>query len=297
MIDDQLVHEFVEAASSPDAGELPRAALLIARLEYRWLDPEPWLARLTRLGALATARLERVGRGAGPRARVEALNELLFEQEGFAGNESRYDDPRNSFLNDVLERRTGIPITLSLVYLDVARRAGVPMEGVNFPGHFLVRCPAGRRNAGEAEELIIDPFHRGRLLTEADCRQLLRRHLGEEATFERRLLATAGKLQILARMLVNLKTLYVGMRSFPQARETVRLLLALDPRALTELRDHGLLSYHLGDHDGALRDLEGYLRASSSLAQSEGLDEESRSEYRQIWEHVKTLRRRIASFN
>lgn len=297
MMDEHLIRQFAEAAASPDEGDLPRAALFIPRLEYRRLDPAPWLSRLTRLGALATARLERLGRGADTRTRIEALNELLFEQEGFAGNETRYDDPRNSFLNDVLERKTGIPITLSLVYLDVARRAGVQMEGVNFPGHFLVRCRTGPGNVDEPDELIIDPFHRGRLLTEAECRQLLRRHLGEEATFDRRLLVTAMKPQILARMLVNLKTLYVSMRSFPQAREVVRLLLALDPQALSEIRDRGLLSYHLGDHEGALRDLEAYLQAVSRGVPTEGWNEERRSEYRQIWEHVKTLRRRIASFN
>jgi regulator of sirC expression with transglutaminase-like and TPR domain len=296
MMDPALVHAFVQAAASPDDGDLPRAALLVARLEYRRLDPGPWLARLTRLGALATARIERLGPAAGVRAQVETLNELLFDDEGFEGNEERYDDPRNSFLNDVLDRRTGIPITLSLIYLEVARRAGLHMEGVNFPGHFLVRCRTGRHDPETPRELIIDPFHRGALLTEAECRVLLRRHLGEEAAFNRRLLVPAGKAQILGRMLANLKRLYIDMRSFPQARDAVNLLLALDPLALVELRDRGLLSYHLGDHTAALRDLEAYLRAASLSGEPEP-DEESRAEHQQVWEHVKTLRRRIASFN
>jgi regulator of sirC expression with transglutaminase-like and TPR domain len=219
---------------------------------------------------------------------------VLYDEEGFAGNQERYDDPRNSFLNDVITRRTGIPISLGVVYLDVARQAGVPMEGVNFPGHFLVRWkpPAGRR---ARPELIVDPFHAGASLSEADCRELLRKHLGDEASYDRRLLARAAKRDILVRMLVNLKRLYVSMRSFPQARDTVELLLALDPLSLEELRDRGLLSYHLQQFPAALRDLETYLL---SVSRSGGAsDEESRDEYRQVWDHVKTLRRRVAGMN
>jgi regulator of sirC expression with transglutaminase-like and TPR domain len=296
-MDPALLHAFAEAASSSDDGDLPRAALIIARLEYPQLDPAPSLGQLTRLGALLTVRLERLGRKVDVHDQVTALNNLLFDDEGFAGNEARYEDPRNSFLNEVLERRTGIPVTLSLVYLEVARRAGLHMEGVNFPGHFLVRCRGTRRHPDGTRELIIDPFHRGALLTEAACRQLLRRHLGEDATFDRRLLAPADKPEILERMLLNLKRLYIGMRSFPQARDVVDLLLALDPASLSEVRDRGLLSYHLGEHSAALRDLEAYLQGSARTLGSLPPDEESRGEYQQVWEHVKTLRRRIASFN
>jgi regulator of sirC expression with transglutaminase-like and TPR domain len=296
MIDDATVSGFVSAATSADDADLPVAALLIARIEHHGLDPGPSLLKLERLGALAAASIERLGADASPRERIDALNALLFEQEGFSGNERFYEDPRNSFLNDVLDRRTGLPITLSVVYLDVARRAGVQLEGVNFPGHFLVRCRG--HHADQLGELLIDPFGGGTLLTDTDCRQLLRRHVGEETAFDRRMLVTAGKRDILVRMLVNLKRLYVSMRSFPQARDAVNLLVALNPLAADEVRDRGLLAYHVGEHLPALRDLEAYLRMTSRTGHPpEQADEDSRAEYQRVWEHVKTLRRRIASFN
>ena len=298
MIDEATQRAFLAAASGDDEGDLPRAALLVARVEHAGLDPEPWLSQLAALGEAAAARVERLGRDAGLQARVDALNELLFVEHGFTGNETTYEDPRNSFLNEVLARRTGIPISLSVVFLEVARLAGLPAEGVNFPGHFLVRCRATGAHQGQPRELLVDPFHGGTVLGEADCRRLLRRHMGDEATFDRRLLATADKRAILVRMLVNLKRVYVAMRSFPQARDIVGLLVALDPHDASELRDRGLLSYHVGDHVAALRDLEAYLQAVSRAgAARDEDDEEARREYRQVWEHVKTLRRRIAGFN
>jgi regulator of sirC expression with transglutaminase-like and TPR domain len=187
------------------------------------------------------------------------------------------------------------------VYLEIGRRAGLTLEGVNFPGHFLIRAPADP--AGAEDDLIIDPFHSGALLSEVDCRQLLRQHVGEEAAFDRRLLATATRQQIVVRMLVNLKRLYVRMRSFPQARAIADLLLAVDPSALAELRDRGLLAYHMEDFAAALRDLETYLRlmprdtAEAEAIDGDDADAEPASESAQIWEHVKTLRRRVASFN
>jgi regulator of sirC expression with transglutaminase-like and TPR domain len=298
MIDEATTSAFVSAARSTDEGDLPVAALLVARIEHHGLDPAPSLAELERLGTLAAASLRRLGPDASARERIEALNALLFEREGFSGNERFYEDPRNSYLNDVLERRTGLPIALSVVYLDVARRAGVKLEGVNFPGHFLVRHRGAAGHADEPRELLIDPYGGGTLLTETDCRHLLRKHVGEEATFDRRMLVTAEKPDILVRMLTNLKRLYVSMRSFPQAREAVSLLVAMDPLAADELRDRGLLAYHMGDHLSALRDLEAYLRITSRTGHPpEQADEDGRAEHQQVWEHVKTLRRRIASLN
>jgi regulator of sirC expression with transglutaminase-like and TPR domain len=281
-----LFKEFGRHAASADA-ELALPALLIARLEHPRLDPTPYVAELDALGAVARRRLGTLRGNPPPRARAEALSKLLFEDEGFAGNRDAYDDPRNSFLNDVLDRRTGIPITLALVYLEVARRAGVAAEGVNFPGHFLLRCaPPGE------PAIIIDPFNGGAVLSPADCRSLLREHVGETATFGPELFEPADKPAILRRMLANLKRVYVHLRSFQQARHATEMLLTIDPLARTELRDRGLLAYHLNDFGAALRDLESYLRLAGDDRASGGREEDE-----QIWEHVKALRRRVASLN
>ena len=291
MLSPDLIQEFTEAASSPDPG-LAGPALLIARLGYPRLDPAPCLARLAEMGVAAAERLSASHLSAAPHGPIDTLNRYLFEDQGFVGNTTDYDDPRNSFLNQVLERRTGIPITLALVYIEVARRAGVRVDGVNFPGHFLLRFPFGLEGAHDSA-VFVDPFGGGTVLTETDCRALLRRHAGDAVTFEPRLLAPATKQQILVRMLGNLKRIYVRMRSFPQGRAITELLLAINPSVLSELRDRGLLAYHLNDHTAALRDLETYLK----FAPRGGDREESRNERTEIWGHVKALRRRVASLN
>ncbi len=300
MIKEQLVHSFSSAALSPDP-DLAIAALMIARIEYPALDSGPYLDRLDELGQEAERR---VAAAAVPAidvparvdpdryAQVLALNEYLFKELQFVGNEVRYEDPRNSFLNEVLDRRTGIPITLALLYMEVARRAGLHVEGINFPGHFLLRCRA-RRGFSYSEDLIIDAFHGGALLSENACRELLRRHAGDDAVFESHLLGRATKQQILARMLLNLKRVYVRMHSFPQAKDATELLLAVDPTATNELRDRGLLAYHLKDFSAALRDLQAYLQLTSISK----LDKDEREDHEQIREHVKALRRRVASLN
>ncbi len=289
-------------ALGPDP-DLAVAALMIARVEYRSLDAGPYLDRLDALGREAKRRIEgaRVLAGEAPlgvdpdrHARVMALNAYLFGELRFVGNETQYEDPRNSFLNEVLDRRTGIPITLSLLYMEVARRAELPVEGVNAPGHFLLRCRA-RRSLPDAEDLIIDPFHGSTL----PSRDLLARRAGERdgdhdpLRFESRLLPRATKAQILTRMLLNLKRVYVRMQSFPQARDITDLLIAVDPSALDELRDRGLLAYQLGDFSAALRDLQAYLQRLPAG----GPGGEDRREHERIWEHVKTLRKRVASLN
>ncbi len=287
-----LADALIAAADAPGTG-LARAALAIARIEYPKLDPELYVSRLDAMGEAARQAIDRHAAQTGDRSTlgaVHALNGYLFDDEQFVGNRDQYEDPRNSCLNEVIDRRTGIPITLSVVYLEVARRAGLLVDGINFPGHFLVRCPELARRG---RNLIIDPFHAGALLSEHDCRLLLQRHVGAEVAFSRSLLAPATRSQIVVRMLLNLKRIYVHMRSFPQARLATELLLAVTPSALSELRDRGLLAYHLNDVTGALRDLQTYLK----LASMSELDKDEREEHQQIWEHVKTLRRRVAALN
>ncbi len=303
----QVAADLEKAMQAPGEALAP-AALAIARIEYPSLDAGLYLDAIERMGDDAARRVARTG--ARGQDAIHVLNEYLYDDQRFTGNRQSYDDPRNSFLNEVLDRRTGIPISLAVVYLEIARRAGVVVAGVNFPGHFLLRAAdehARLRYGGDF--VIVDPFHGGALLSEIDCREMLRLHVGEEAAFDRDLLAPATRHQIVVRMLVNLKRLYVRMRSFPQARFVADLLLAVDPSAVSELRDRGLLAYHLEDFGAALRDLESYLRhlprhadelAASRILSDSGMESDGSSEddeSTQIWEHIKTLRKRVAGFN
>jgi len=298
----------LERALNAPGPDLAPAALAIARVEYPALETGRYIERLDEMGARAAERLG--GFAHATSETIRAFNEYLYDEEGFSGNRERYEDPRNSFLNEVLDRRTGIPITLAVVYLELARRAGLAITGVNFPGHFLLRAPGGL----SGEDLIIDPFHRGALLSEVDCRLLLRNHVGDDAAFDRSLLAPATRHDIVVRMLVNLKRLYVRMRSFPQARFVSTLLLTADPSAVHELRDRGLLAYHLEDFASALRDLEEYLRLSPGempadepeieldAVGNDDAEEDAESgrendEATRVLDHVKALRRRVAGFN
>ena len=289
---DALAREFAQVAGGADP-DLARAALLIARLEYPRLDPAPYLERLDRMGHDVRRRL--VERSGALPDQFDTLSRYLYEDQGFRGNREHYEDPRNSCLNQVLDRRWGIPVTLAIVFLEVAKRAGVPAAGVGFPGHFLIR-ERPEPAASARLPLVIDPFDRGRALSERDCRALLRQSLGDAAEFDLKLLAPIAPRQILLRVLGNLKRLYVQLRSFPQARDVTELLLALNPSGVSDLRDRGLLAYHMQDFSGALRDLEAYLRVTSRTGSEAGRSERQ-AEHEQIWEHIKTLRRRVASLN
>jgi len=287
-----LAELIAEAADRPGP-DLAAPAFLVARIEYPRLDPSPYLDRLDQMGDAAFHFVAKdPGQDAPLGARIDAVNRYLFGELGFAGNREQFDDPRNSCLNEVMDRKKGIPITMALIYIEVARRAGVRAEGVNFPGHFLVRCLQELHTDDPNDGLIVDPFHGGAILNEAECRQLLKPHMSE-AAFDPSLLARASRRQILVRMLLNLKKLYVKMHSFPQARATTDALLALQPASLGDLRDRGLLAYHMNDFSHAVRDLEEYLKVARLSEQ----DEDQKKETEQVWEHVKTLRRRVAQLN
>lgn len=285
-VDSDSRRAFLAAVESQDCS-VAEAAVHLARIDQprvEWARP---LAELDRLGAEARRRVPAGDR----RARIDALCRFLYGEVGFHGDRMCYEEPRNSCLNEVLARRAGIPITLAVVVIEVGARAGLQLEGVNFPGHFLVREP-GRLHARGSRDILIDPFHAGIVISRADCLQLLRAHAGDEAALDPAMFATAGKREILLRMLLNLKRSYVRLHAFPQARDVTELLLTLEPSGVNELRDRGLLSYQLNDFSPALRDLQGYLRQVTPPA-----DEDAKAEHAQIWEHVKTLRKRIASFN
>jgi regulator of sirC expression with transglutaminase-like and TPR domain len=280
-----LVSE-LQAVASDEPIDLARAALVIAKLEYPDLDPRPSLSRLEALGDRAAEAVARVDDGSLSE-QLAAVSWQLFEAEGFAGNRAHYDDFRNSCLNSVLDRKLGIPITLALVFIEVARRAGIEVHGISFPGHFLLRGP----EPPDGRAAILDPFDAGRELEESDCRRLLTRFGGEDAVFSPALLRPCTPRQMIARILNNLKRTYVELRSFPQARAATSLILAIEPTLLSELRDRGLLAYHLDDYQSALRDLEDFVRLHAWK------DDQNRDEREEIWNHVKSLRRRVAGLN
>ena len=288
-----LADLIAEAADRPGP-DLAAPAFLVARIEYPKLDPGPYLDRLDVWGDAAFHFVAKdPGHDAPIAARIDAVNRYLFGALGFTGNREQYDDPRNSCLNEVMDRKKGIPITVALIYIEVARRAGLRAEGVNFPGHFLVRVLQDLQGSDPREGLIVDPFHGGAILNETDCRQLLSR-VGEGSAFEPSLLARATRRQVLVRMLNNLKRLYVKMHSFPQARATADVLLALQPSSLADLKDRGMLAYNMNDFSHALKDFEEYLKLARLSEQGE---DDDRKETEQVWEHVKTLRRRVAQLN
>jgi regulator of sirC expression with transglutaminase-like and TPR domain len=294
-VKEAFLNDFVRVAGGRD-DDLATPALLVARLEYPRLDLDPYLRQLDGMGRAARARLDSQGAEWGLRsthASLLRLNAYLFEELGFSGNQDVDDDLCHGLLHEVLDRRVGMSLTLGLVYIEVARRAGLDMRGVNFPGRFLVRCSADRRAPAFSTDLIVDPLDGGALLSQEDCQDLLRSRVGDEVLFDPLLLRSATKQQVLVRMLLNLKRLYVGVRSFPQARHITELLLALDPPGLTELRDRGLLAYHLNDFPAALHDLETYLRLVSRAP----VDDDECVDRERIWEHVKALRRRVATLN
>jgi regulator of sirC expression with transglutaminase-like and TPR domain len=234
--------------AGPDGAiDLAEASLLIACEEYPDLDVAQYLSHI---GSLASDLGERVSATSDRGEIIEALNALLFEEQGFTGNTKDYYDPRNSFLNDVLDRRTGIPLTLSMVYMEVARRAGVAVDGVGLPGHFIVKLPA------PGNDLLVDPFHGGARLSLADCQQRLDRIYEGRVKVEASMLEACGRRDILGRTLRNLRAIYVRAEDYAKAIRTVDLLLVLDPASADHLRDRGMLYAALDCYALAARDLE-----------------------------------------
>jgi len=252
---------------------LAEGALLIAQEEYPTLDVEAYLQRLD---AMAEAVSSHVGLEIDPPRIVAQLNAYLFDEQGFRGNLQDYYDVRNSFLNDVLERKMGIPITLSVVYIELARQVGLPIVGVGMPGHFLVRYSA------QPTVFWIDPFHHGQILTQEDCQQLLARLYGQALTWSEAYIEPVSDHAILQRMLYNLKAIYVHQGDHRRALRVVERLLLLRPDGLTEVRDRGLLQAQLGSLEAALDDLQHYLQLSPEA-----------SDAPLITQHITTLRQHL----
>jgi regulator of sirC expression with transglutaminase-like and TPR domain len=245
--------------------DLARAALAIAQDEYPSLRPEPYLARLDELAARARSF---AGSESDACRLIAAINYVLFNQEGFRGNRGDYYDPRNSFLNDVIERKKGIPITLSVLYIEVARRAGLELRGVGFPGHFLVKYEQGD------EEIVIDPFDKGEVRMLEDLQTLLDGLYAGKVAFRPEFLAPVTHRQIIHRMLNNLKGIYLSEENLLKALSAAERLVMLDPSSAPEIRDRGMLYLKLECFQQAIGDLETYLRLAPDASDADDIREQ-----------------------
>lgn len=230
--------------------DLARAALLVAQEEYPQLSVERYLSRLD---CLAEEVRDRLADETAPLVVLQSLVETLHVRNGLRGNREAYHDPRNSYLNDVLDRRTGIPLTLGIVTLEVGWRLGLPLAGVNFPGHFLVRFE------GETLRILVDPFEGGRALFEDESQELLDRIYGGMVRAQPAFLRPSSRRDILVRLLTNLKSVYLNARDHERALAAVERILVIHPTAPTEIRDRGTLLARLGRVREALDQLEWYL--------------------------------------
>jgi len=244
--------DFRQAVDRPeDKIDLGRAALTIALTDYPNLDVLDYLARIDQLAGEVASRLDSE---ADIYRSMAALNYVLFKQHGFHGNRKDYFDPKNSFLNEVIERKTGIPITLSVLYMEVAQRVGLALDGVGFPGHFLVKC------VGDGEEIVIDPFDGGEIKSRADIDKMLFNLYGGKVAFHSDLLAPSTKRDILKRILANLKAIYINENDLVKSLSVLDRVLILDPASAEDARDRGVVYLRLECYAQAREDFETYLR-------------------------------------
>ena len=269
---------FQQLVTLPDpAIPLAEAALLMACEEYPQLELSPYLDKLDRMADMAQESLRA---GDTPIQTVEKINTVLFETLGFRGNTEDYYDPRNSFFNDVLDRRMGIPITLSTVYLEVARRLKFPIVGVGMPGHFIVKF------ADRNDEFFLDPFNRGEIMTRDDCRRRVQEMYGDTIEFNDRLLSRVTNRQILSRMLNNLKVIYLKAQAFDKGLSIVDMMLMTNPEDFAQYRDRGLLRLQLRQFEPAAKDFNEYLTTCPKAEDRE-----------EIENHLKELKRIRAMMN
>lgn len=254
--------------------DLGLAALAIARVETPDLAPAPWLQRLDDLAERSGAR----ALGDAERA-LTRLRTFLFDDEGFRGNADDYSDPRNSCLDQVLERRLGIPITLSVVVMEVGRRVGLAIEGVGLPAHFIVRAKVGGR------AVLFDPFHGGQVLSEAEAADVVARAMGQPVPLTEAHFAPVAKLQILARMLANLKSIYVQKEEWAKALTVIDRLLLLDGSGAGQLRDRGTVLMKLGRFQAGAADWEKYLQRTPHARDADKI----RGQLRRIREALASL--------
>ena len=230
---------------------LARAALLVAMEEYPQLPVDLYLARIDQIAEEVKDRLDCES---APLVVLNEVIETLYVRRSLRGNRAAYYDPRNSFLNDVLDRGLGIPLTLGMVLLEVGWRLALPLEGVKFPGHFLVRY------RGDEVELLIDPFDAGKIRFGDQAQEILDQVYGGVVRLQDDFLRTASKREMLARMLTNLKSLYVKVGDHARALAAVERLLMISPTAPSESRTRGVLLARMGRREEAAEQLAAYLR-------------------------------------
>jgi regulator of sirC expression with transglutaminase-like and TPR domain len=252
--------EFQRLLRRDPQADLVRVGLEIARDAYPHLDPEPYIARVEALVGRARDRCAAVDR---TRHVLGQINWILFVEEGFQGNSGDYYDPRNSYLNEVLDRRTGIPISLSVLYWRIATSVGLEVAGVNLPAHFMLRVGQGERT------VFIDPFHSGALLDREGCRRQVTRLLGPEVALSDHHLAPCRPTQIVARMLRNLKSIYLQNHEYIAAIPIQRRLAALLEDDPVEQRDLGMLLLRADRPAAAVAPLQAYLDAQPPRADAE----------------------------
>ncbi len=248
--------------------DLIRAALVIARTEYPALDIEAYAARVEELARRVAALVPELH----PERALAALNQVLFEEVKLRGNREDYYDPRNSFLNDVLERGLGIPITLAIVYMEIARRVGFPLSGVGMPGHFLLK-----HYGHDGREMLIDCFNRGDILSRQDCQSRLDEIYSGEMQLRPEFLHPISRRQILTRMLNNLKTVYLSTRNFRKALLIADLILVIYPRSAEDVKQRALLRYSMGLHGLAAEDLRDYLKMAPNASDADEIRQMSLS--------------------
>ncbi len=263
------------AASGPL--DLVETALWIAAEEYANLDVGQYGDRLRLICAEGSRRVQAIS---NPFARLDGLRAYLYEELGFRGNHDQYGDPRNSYLNEVLDRRLGIPLTLSILFIELARAAGFEARGVGLPGHFVTRVAY----AGRA--ILVDPFHQGRVISHEDCKQLVARSTGRGWLFRSEYLEGTTDRAMLARLLTNLKYAYLGRSDYSRALTVVERLLLVSPEDSSEIRDRGFLQARLGRPGAAIADLEQYLSLAPDAPDTRSV------EGRLVW-----LRRRLSETN
>ena len=266
---EEIRRRFAEAISrDDDKVDLAQAALLIAAEEYPRIDTSRYLEKLDRMADLAR---EQAAGAETSMDFISAINIILFDDLRFRGNVDNYYDPRNSYLNEVIDRRMGIPITLAVVYIEVARRIGFAVDGVGLPGHFIAR------HSDENGEVFIDVFNRGRLLGEVGCADLLSNLSRGKVALRPEHLLPATRKQILTRLLSNILGIYSGTTDHHRSLAAIERILLINPDSRSHIRDHGLLLAAAGKTTAALDELERYLTLAFEAPDAEAIREQMKS--------------------